>query len=167
MVRDFRNLPTMRKKSIMKALLFLIFLSLISPLNMAVDTSEEDNAWATTSTSLQTAQNLIQKQRYKKAIGELMRLKKADQQNANIYNLLGYSHRKLQKFGPAYDYYQEALAINPNHKGANEYLGELYLQTHRLGEAKKQLAILEKICSKNCEEYQDLLADIKAYKEKP
>ena len=54
-------------------------------------------------------------------------------------------------------YYLQGLAIEPNHKGINEYLGELYVSTNRLDLAKERLEVLE---SCNCEEFQDLKAII-------
>ena len=45
------------------------------------------------------------------------------------------------------------LKIDPNHKGINEYLGELYVKTGRMELAKERLAIL-KNCK--CEEYSEL-----------
>ena len=58
-------------------------------------------------------------------------------------------------------FYLAALKINPKHAGANEYLGELYLQTKRPEEAKKILEVL-KTC--NCEEYKELKEKIEKYK---
>ena len=58
-------------------------------------------------------------------------------------------------------FYLVALKINPKHAGANEYLGELYLQTKRPEEAKKRLEVL-KTC--NCEEYKELKEKIEKYK---
>jgi len=55
-----------------------------------------------------------------------------------------------------------ALAIDPDHKGANEYLGELYVETGRMELARKHLATLDKICTFGCEEYDDLKATIHA-----
>ena len=42
------------------------------------------------------------------------------------------------------------------HRGANEYLGQLYLKTGKMKEAQAQLAKLQKICGKGCEEYESL-----------
>ena len=50
-------------------------------------------------------------------------------------------------------YYLEGLNLDPNHKGINEYLGELYVQTKRIELAKERLSVL-KGC--NCEEYNEL-----------
>ena len=45
------------------------------------------------------------------------------------------------------------MEIDPNHKGINEYLGELYVVTNRMDLAKERLKVLE-TC--NCEEYNEL-----------
>ena len=50
-------------------------------------------------------------------------------------------------------YYLEGLKIKPDHKGINEYLGELYIKTNRIDLAKQRLETL-KTC--NCEEYDEL-----------
>jgi len=55
------------------------------------------------------------------------------------------------------------LAIDPEHRGANEYLGELYLQTNDLAKAKERLNKLDDICYFGCEEFDDLKSAIAAY----
>jgi tetratricopeptide (TPR) repeat protein len=85
--------------------------------------------------------------------------------NADALNQLGFSHRKLGEFPVAFDYYQQALAIDPNHKGANEYLGELYLEMGDLGSAQQQLAKLDDLCGVlGCEEKSVLDGRIESYK---
>ena len=83
--------------------------------------------------------------------------------NANAWNYIGYSHRKLGAFEPALAAYGKALAINPDHRGANEYLGELYLQTGELAKAKERLARLDDLCFFGCEEFDDLKEAIRDY----
>jgi tetratricopeptide (TPR) repeat protein len=56
----------------------------------------------------------------------------------------------------AEDYYAQALKIDPDHKGANEYLGELYLEIGAIDKAKRQLARLDAICAFGCVEREDL-----------
>ena len=68
-------------------------------------------------------------------------------------NYLGFTTRKLGDYENGEKYYLEGLAIDPNHIGINEYLGELYVVTNRINLAKERLEILK---SCNCEEYQDL-----------
>ena len=68
-------------------------------------------------------------------------------------NYLGFTTRKLGDFETGEKYYLEGLAIEPNHIGINEYLGELYVATGRMELAKERLNIL-KNC--NCEEFKEL-----------
>ena len=58
-------------------------------------------------------------------------------------------------------YYLRGLAINPNHKGINEYLGELYMATNRIELAKERLKVLENC---NCKEFNELKAVIEGTK---
>ena len=60
-------------------------------------------------------------------------------------------------------WYLKALRIQPNHLGANEYLGELYVMTGQMSKAKARLAAIAKICGNtSCEEYGDLYRAIAA-----
>ena len=86
--------------------------------------------------------------------------------NADAWDYIGLSQRKLKKFDQALGAYRKALAIDPGHRGANEYLGELFLQTGDLAKAEERLKKLDDICTFGCEEYDDLKAAIKAYKSK-
>jgi tetratricopeptide (TPR) repeat protein len=85
--------------------------------------------------------------------------------NADAYNYLGYANRKLGKHSEALMYYQKALSLEPEHLGANEYLGELYLEMKQLPQAEERLAVLQNACG-DCEEYEDLKAEIEEYKAK-
>ena len=89
----------------------------------------------------------------------LSALKIADQEfanNAEINNLLWFSSRKLKQYKPAGVYYAKALKINPKHLGALEYQGELFVETKKIADAKKNLAKLKSLCGVTCEEYLDL-----------
>jgi len=90
---------------------------------------------------------------YNAAIPLLMDVVTADAGNADAFNYLGYSHRKLGDYELSLDAYQKALAIEPSHRGALEYLGELYLKTGRLALAKQQLEKLDDACLFGCAEY--------------
>ena len=98
------------------------------------------------------------------AIDELKRLNDAG--NADWNNLMGYSLRKAPTpdFAGAEKFYDEALRIDPKHRGALEYSGELYLQTGDLAKAEQRLATLDKECTFGCEEYSDLKKAIAQYK---
>ena len=60
--------------------------------------------------------------------------------------------------------YARALAIDPRHTEAIEYLGELYLALDDLARAEEQLAKLGEICSSGCEEYEELKEAVEEYK---
>lgn len=99
---------------------------------------------------------LMEYEMYEDAITYLLRADKEEPNNADINNLLGFNHRKLGEYKKANHYYQKALRIDPKHKGALEYLGELYVETNQLGKAKQQLARLDAVCSFRCDEYKKL-----------
>jgi len=100
---------------------------------------------------------------YARAFSLLQKVVVANPRDANAWNFIGFSHRKLNRFDQALAAYKKALAIEPNHRGANEYLGELYLQTGNLQKAKERLKILNSACFFGCEEYDDLKAAIASY----
>ena len=84
--------------------------------------------------------------------------------NPDVYNLLGYSHRKLDHLEKAFDNYRKALKLDPRHLGANEYIGELYLRTNNLKKAEVHLEVLDDVCLFGCDEYDDLKDAIEKYK---
>ncbi len=86
-----------------------------------------------------------------------------DPKNADAWNYIGLSHRKLKLFDKALAAYRKALTIDPGHRGANEYLGELYLQTGKLAKAQERLEKLDKVCFFGCEEFDDLKKAIRKY----
>ena len=109
------------------------------------------------------AQALIETEDYQEAIDLLLPLAKEDDQNADVFNLLGYSHRKLEIYEEALEYYLTALELDPNHIGANEYLGELYLETDQPDKAAEQVAMLETLCPEGCEALTELQEALVAY----
>jgi len=92
---------------------------------------------------------------YQPALAELMTLEKANPNDPDILNLIGFSLRKTGHPDQALDYYTRALAQNPEHLDANEYLGELYLEMKQPEKAMERLAVLQKACG-DCEEYTEL-----------
>ena len=91
--------------------------------------------------------------RYEKALKLLIKSNLKNPNKADTLNYLGFTTRKLGDFLNGEKYYLEGLAIEPNHIGINEYLGELYVATNRINLAKERLKILE---SCKCDEYKDL-----------
>ncbi len=80
----------------------------------------------------------------------------AEPANADAQNLLGYTYRNQRKFELAFTHYANALKVDPNHRGAHEYIGEAYVLTGNRAKAQEHLAALERICGRGCDEYQDL-----------
>ncbi|MDH3595057.1 MAG: tetratricopeptide repeat protein [Rhodospirillales bacterium] len=109
---------------------------------------------------------LVDKGSYAEALPLLARAVAAEPKNADAYNYLGYSHRKLGDTEAALGFYRKALEIKPTHLGANEYLGELYLELGDLKKAEERLAVLDTACFFGCDEYSDLKEAIKAYKKR-
>jgi len=99
---------------------------------------------------------LLNAKNFKQALADLKVIDSEFKDNADVNNLLGYSSRKLKQYKPADTYYKKALKINPNHLGALEYQGELFVLTNKVSAAKKNLVKLEKLCGLKCGEYLDL-----------
>jgi len=113
---------------------------------------------------LAAARELINKSSYAEAIPLLEKAVAAEPKNADAYNYLGYSHRKLGDREKAFVFYGKALEIKPRHLGANEYMGELYLEQGELQKAEERLAVLDKACFFGCDEYTELKEAIEDYK---
>ena len=92
-------------------------------------------------------------------------------QNPDYHNLYAYSLRMGDKpeMDLVFRHYNEALRLDPKHRGAHEYLGEAYLQTGNLAKAKDELRALDDLCFFACKEYSTLkkaIADYEAKKQR-
>ncbi len=83
-------------------------------------------------------------------------------ENADAWNLLGYSQRKTGLLDASLVSYKKALRLDKKHLGAHEYIGELYLILNKVKKAKKHLARLKRYCGR-CDEYLDLEEAIDEY----
>ena len=99
--------------------------------------------------------------KYKQAQKLLLKSNDKKPNNADTLNYLGFTTRKLGDFENGEKYYLQGLAIEPNHIGINEYLGELYVVTNKIDLAKERLEVL---ASCNCEEYDELKQIIEGLK---
>jgi len=97
---------------------------------------------------------------FARALGLLAAVTGRNPKDADAWNYTGFASRMTGRFAEALAAYGKALAIQPNHLGAHEYLGELYVQTGQLAKAKRQLAKLEKLCTADCRQYQELASAI-------
>ena len=98
------------------------------------------------------------------AIAAFERSTAKNPKNADAWNYLGFAQRNAGNYDAAFKAYGQALAIDPNHRGAHEYVGEAYLRVKNLAKAEEHLAALDKICGFGCAEYTELKNKIAAFK---
>ena len=111
-----------------------------------------------------TAMKLIKKKSYSSAIENLLKAEKYNKKDADIYNYLGFSYRKIGDLEKAALYYNKALTISPKHKGALEYQGEMFLTLGQLPKAEANLKKLDKLCFLGCKEEKMLKESILKFK---
>ena len=154
----------------MKTIISLIVFASFSAFGAGTTSSSD----TTTETSDQIiklyelAEKHIDNKSYDKSLKLLKKLTKREDlgtKRADIYNLLGFSYRKLENpdLDKSFAAYMMALELDPNHAGAHEYLGELYLMRDDLDKASNILLELETLVGKNAQEYIDLLEAIENY----
>ena len=107
------------------------------------------------------ARALVDEGRFTEALNVLHLIKKQEQ--PRVLNYIGYTTRKLGDIDKGLDYYQRALALDPNYLRAREYLGEGYLQKGDVAKAKEQLIEIADRCNGSCEEYGKLEQAIVTY----
>jgi Flp pilus assembly protein TadD len=129
---------------------FTVATTLLSIPAYAVDNIESSDAPDLTSVKAK-----IEAKNYTGALEELRGIAE-DTQQADVYNLLGFTLRKTGDYKTALTYYTKALEMQPDHKAAREYLGELYVETGEPAKAQEQVAQLQKLCPTGCEELEDL-----------
>lgn len=134
---------------------------------MAGATSQAANAPAPAAggaDKLGIARAQVAAKRWPEALAELRQL--GDSNSADWNNLMGYVLRKSSPLDleGAERHYGEAVRIDPRHRGALEYSGELALIEGDLLRAEQRLAALDKACLFGCEEYSDLKEAVKRYK---
>jgi len=144
---------------ILLSLIFLIFSSLA--FSAGTNNSASDDQETSVTKDFKNAQKLIYSKKYEKAIDILISLedkKPIGFSKADLYNYLGFATRKKNNpnYEDAEEYYLLALSIDANHIGALEYLGELYIETDRLGQAEELLTKLGAVAGKNSVEYKEL-----------
>jgi len=98
----------------------------------------------------------IKAREWDEAIARFTTFARIDPANADAQNFLGYAYRNQKKYDLAFRHYKEALRLDPSHRGAHEYIGEAYVLVGDKGKAQEHLSALERICTKRCDEYQDL-----------
>ena len=154
----------------MKKLLILLLLVSFNVSGAVTESSNNDSK--TTPDQINSLYELAEKhiynKKYEKSLKLLKKLTKREDlgtRRADIYNLLGFSYRKLEnpELDKSFAAYMMALEIDPEHAGAHEYLGELYLMRDQKNQAMRMLSKLENLVGKNADEYKDLLQAIENY----
>ena len=114
-----------------------------------------DNVTSRDAPDLTSVRAKIKAKDYKAALAELTPILETHQ-HADVYNLMGFALRKTGDYKQAYTFYRKALDFDPEHKGALEYLGELYVETGQVEKARENAVLLKKLCPGGCEELADL-----------
>src|SRR5262245_40129839 len=127
----------------------LVGVSLASTAALAVD-----NVPSREAPDLTSVRAKIKAKDYKGALAELTPMLETHQ-NADVYNLMGFSLRKTGDYKQAYTFYRKALDFDPEHKGALEYLGELNVETGQVDKASENVVLLKRMCTGGCEELAD------------
>ena len=102
----------------------------------------------------------IEQKDWPAAVARLEKYTKDNPTDPDGFNLLGYSLRQIKRYPEAIQNYKEALRLDPQHRGAHEYLGQAYVQLQELDKARELLASLQNICGLQCEQYVSLKAAI-------
>lgn len=131
------------------------------------DSKDAPKAAAVPDADYIAGKNAVDARDWKRAIELLSRAAARDADNANIHNYLGFANRNDGNWETAMKHYRIALALNPDHRGATEYMGHAYLLRGNLPLAQAQLVRLERICGRGCEEYASLSRAIEDFRRNP
>ena len=163
------------RKNSLAPMLVAMVLALSGGVALAADTPEPPTAArqapqkAPAKERLTVAREAIQAKDWKAAIAVLTEAVQVHPGNPELHNLLGYAYRKqaTPDLPRSFENYRLALKFDPEHRGANEYIGEAYLMDNNPAKAEEHLAKLKSICGNTtCEEYQDLAKAIADYRAK-
>ena len=140
--------------------LFAVLFGLLALPALAEGTSDGSSSSAT-APSYAVAKATVDGGNYATALPMLIAITKADARNADAWNLLGFTYRNLNQLDASNAAYLKVLTINPNHLGALEYQGELFITQGKIDAAKANFAKLQGLCG-SCEEVEDLEKALKA-----
>jgi len=102
------------------------------------------------------AVSLINERRWDDALASLDSAETMIGPHPDILTYKGYVWRHKGDWAKAESFYHQALAIDPNHRGATEYYGELKVLEGDMPGAKALLAKLDTACSFGCAEAEEL-----------
>ena len=154
-----------KKVNRMKHILVVLAIGIMAMTGKAHAAGSSDAPEAEDLAEMAQARDMIKGERYKQAIPLLNKVIAEQPKNADALNLLAYSQRKTDDVQASTANYKKALVIDPSHKDAREYIGELNLRLVDLAYAEKHLKRLDSICFSGCEQNDELTAAIAEYKQ--
>lgn len=142
----------------------------LSILSTVLAVASIGTAWAIagvdfSSYELEDAQSAIDEGDFDEAITMLEEILSFEPEDADALNLMGFSLRSVDRNNEAMEKYNEALAIDPNHQGALEYQGELFLKMGDQDSAEANLEKLNGLCPDGCEAHAILQTAIEKFKD--
>ncbi len=105
----------------------------------------------------------IEAQHWAEAVRRLEPAARRHPRSADVFNLLGFAHRKLGDLPASFRHYHRALEIDPEHRGVHEYIGEAWLMQGNVTRARQHLRELEFLCKAECAEYHELARAIREF----
>ncbi len=138
----------------MKTIIKIKYLFLLSLLVLPLEAVKYNKLDATT--LYKRAIKYLDSENYRKADKVLKAYTKSKPNDSDGWNLYAFTKRKLGKYDLAEKYYKTSLELNPQNKSALEYQGELFIKMGRIELARKNLVILENLCTNKCFEYEEL-----------
>lgn len=144
--------------------LAVAFAAAIPSLATAVGSDSSSTPVKAVDSDYTKAEKAIEAKDWPTAISLLTLVVARDNKNADAYNYLGFAERNRGNLDSAFKYYDQAVSLNPKHRGVREYLGEAYLMINNLPKAEDQLAVLDKLCTLSCSEYRELKEKIEGFK---
>jgi len=150
-------------KSYIRSLVFALAM-LPAPAFAAPDAGPAEPA-ASADSAMDRGMALVERRDWTAAAAVFRDALARDPGNAGYHNMYAYALRSGPK--PAMDlvfrHYNEALRLDPRHRGAHEYLGEAYLMTGNVAKAREHLGVLDRLCGYGCREFTMLKNAIAAH----
>ena len=97
-------------------------------------------------------QRYLERGWYRRAVGSLRKATQLDPFNADAWNELGFAYRNVENYNQSARAYDRALSLEPNHLGALNYQGFMFLETNDPDSARSNLAQLGELSSKTSAE---------------
>lgn len=151
----------LRCLNICRTLLLTGLLALLGTIAGAVDVPNRNPA--VEERAMRQARDAIAQKNWARAAQLLEDHVKAYPEDADAHNLMGYTQRHLGRFDLSLAAYERALAFDPQHLGAHEYMGMLMLTLGQRDRALQLLSNLEQLCQTPCEARLQLQRAIESY----